>query len=539
MNTATPEIFKFEGYTLDVVRGCLRTADREIELRPRSFEVLRHLVANAGRLVTKDELIKAVWPDVIVADESLMQCVSEVRRAIGNGDQKIIKTMPRRGYRLCVPVSQIERGPKPAIRESATAPARHETASGAAERSEPPLFDRPSIAVLPFVNLSGDPQQEYFSDGITADIITELSRFSDLAVIARNSTFQYKGRAVDVRRIGRELGVRYVLEGDIRRGGDRVRINAQLIDATTGAHCWAERYDRELSDVFAVQDEVTRTIVAILAAHVNKAEAERTLLKPPASWEAYDYYLRGAEAFARQLMAETMVSPGEARKLLEQSLTIDPGYARAYGVLSWTYVHTYLEPRDQDYLNPAGLDRAHDLASKAVTLDASLPHARAQLGWALVFKRRYDEAIGECERSIALNRNFTEHRYGLILVYAGQAAKGVDVLQANVRLDPFQLPSRLAYLGNALYMLKRYDEAVPPLRECASRMRYFRIGHLWLAAALAQLGRMEEARAAAAEVLRIEPGFTIQRWKCTAVYRNPDDAERLFDGIRQAGLPEK
>ncbi len=539
MNTAAPEIFRFEGYTLDVVRGCLRAADREIELRPRSFEVLRHLVANAGRLVTKDELIKTVWPDVIVADESLMQCVSEVRHALCDGEQKIIKTVPRRGYRLCVPVSQIETDLGPAIHGSATMLERRQSVSGAAERSEPPLLDRPSIAVLPFANLSGDPQQEYFSDGITADIITELSRFSELLVIARNSTFQYKGKAVDVRQIGRELGVRYILEGNIRRMGDRVRINAQLIDAMTGAHRWAERYDRELSDVFAVQDEVVRTIVAILAAYVNKAEAERALLKPPATWEAYDYYLRGAEAFSRQLAGETIVSPSEARRLLEQSLAIDPGYARAYGALSLTYVHTYVEPRDEDYLNPAGLDRAHELAIKAVRLDESLPQAHAQLGWALAFKRRHDEAIGEFERSIALNPNYTEHRYGLVLVYAGQAAKGVDVLQANVRLDPFQLPSRLGYLGNAYYMLQRYDEAVPPLRECASRLRNFRIGHLWLAAALAQLEQTDEARAAAAEVLRIEPSFTIQRWKCTAVYKNPEDAGRLFDGLHKAGLPEK
>jgi adenylate cyclase len=539
MNTAASEVFQFEGYTLDGVRGCLRAADRDIELRPRSFEVLRCLVANAGRLVTKDELIKAVWPDVIVADESLMQCVSEVRRAIGDGDQKIIKTVPRRGYRLCVPVSQIETESKPATHGAAATAGRRATAFGATECSEPPLFDRPSIAVLPFVNLSGDPHQEYFSDGITADITTELSRFSELLVIARNSAFQYKGPAVDVRQAGRELGVRYILEGDIRRAGDRVRINAQLVDAATGGHRWAEQYDREISDVFSVQDEVTRAIVALLAAHVNRAEAERTLLKPPAAWEAYDYYLRGAEAFARQLTAETRAPASEARRLLEQSLAIDPGYARAYGVLSWTYVHTYLEPRDGDYLNPAGLDRAHELAGKAVTLDARLPHAHAQLGWALAFKRRYDEAIAACERSIALNRNFTEHRYGLVLVYAGHAAKGIEVLQTNVRLDPFQLPSRLAYLGNALYTLRRYGEAVPPLRECASRMRYFRIGHLWLAAALAQLDRMDEARAAAAEVLRIEPGFTIQRWKCTAVYKNADDAEHLFDGIRKAGLPEK
>src|SRR5260370_32634197 len=204
-----------------------------------------------------------------------------------------------------------------------------------------------------------------------------------------------------------------------------------------------------------------------------------------------------------------MVSPREGRRLLEQSVAMHPGYARACGALSLTSVHTYVEPRDKDYLNPAGLDRAHELAIKAVRLDESLPQAHAQLGWALAFKRRHDEAIGEFERSVALNPNYTEHRYGLVLVYAGQAAKGVEILQANVRLDPFQLPSQLGYLGNAYYMLKRYDEAVPPLREGASRLRNFPIGHRGLAAALAQLEQTDEARAAAPAVLRIAPNFTV------------------------------
>jgi adenylate cyclase len=271
----TQSIFRFEGYTLDVESGFLRNDDREIELRPKCFEVLRCLVENAGRLVSKDELIKTVWPNVVVTDESLMQCVSEVRRAIGD-DGQIIKTVPRRGYRFVAPVSQVD--------ADSTARRHSDT-----DRHAAPLSDRPSIAVLPFVNISGDVEQEYFSDGITADIITELSRFSELLVIARNSTFQYKGKAADVRQIGRDLGVRYVLEGSIRRSGDHVRINAQLIDAVAGVHRWAERYDRELRDIFAVQDEVARTIVALLAAHVIKAETDRALQKPPATWEAYDF----------------------------------------------------------------------------------------------------------------------------------------------------------------------------------------------------------------------------------------------------------
>jgi adenylate cyclase len=271
-------------------------------------------------------------------------------------------------------------------------------------RAALPLPDKTSIAVLPFTNLSGDPGQDYFSDGISEDIITELSRFSDLFVIARNSSFTYKARAVDVRQVGRELGVRYVLEGSIRRAADRVRITAQLIDATTGANRWAERYDRELKDVFAVQDEVARAIVGIIARHVNKAEAERTLLKPPASWQAYDYYMRGTDVHAAFLSTYTPVEKlYEARRLLEQSLSIDPLYARAYAELSGTHIVAWLYSLDNDFLNPAALDRAYWLASKAVQLDPNLPQAHASLGNVLTMKHQYDAAIAEFERATALN----------------------------------------------------------------------------------------------------------------------------------------
>jgi adenylate cyclase len=536
--TVTPGIFRFENYTLDVARGCLRTADGEIELRPKSFEVLRVLVENAGRLVAKDEIITTVWPNVIVSDESLMQCVSEVRQAIGDADQTMIKTLPRRGYRFSIPVSQVPFGVEPVLQTASGTVEGAKADSEAGPQPKQSLADRACIAVLPFANLSGDPQQEYFTDGVTEDIITELSRFSELMVIARNSTFQYRGKAVDVRQIGTELGARYVLEGSIRRAGDRVRINAQLIDAISGVHRWAERYDRELSDVFAVEDEVARTIATILAAFVTKAEADRSLLKPPATWEAYDYYLRGIEAYSRGLTEPAITHVYEARRLLEKSLSIDPHYARAYAALAQTHAHTYLEPRDHDYLSSTGLDRAHALAQEAVRLDPRLPQAHAQLGWTLAFRRRHEEAVAEFERAISLNPNFTNFRFGLVLVYSGEPARAVEVLQANVRLDPFQPASRHGYLGHAYYMLKRYPESIPPLRECAARMSFFRMGHLWLAAAYAQSGRIADAKAAAAEVLRIEPCFTIDRWKRTAVYRNPADAEHLFDGLRKAGLPE-
>jgi adenylate cyclase len=521
-------IFQFGEYTLDIAQGCLRTADREVDLRPKSFEVLRCLVENVGRLVTKDELIKAVWPNVIVTDESLARCISEVRQAIADADQKIIKTVPRRGYRFSIPVSQ-----HPGDADTATVAATSPT-TGTNTGLEPRIADRPSIAVLPFSNLGGDPQQEYFSDGITEDIITELSRFSELAVIARNSTFQYKGKTFDVRDVGRQLGVRYVLEGSIRRAGDRIRISAQLIDAASGAHHWAERYDREVSDIFAVQDEVTRAIVRVLAGYLNMAEAERALLKPPAAWEAYDYYLRGAQAYWLGFTERAVASIYEARHLLEKSLSIDPNYARAHAMLARTYVHTYLEPRDSDYLIPAGLDRAHEFARKAVQLDGSSPEAHAQLGWVLLFQRRHEAAMAEFERGVSFNPNLTDSGYGLCLMFAGEPARAIDILQAN--LHPFQNASRLGYIGHAHYMLNRYPEAIPPLRECAWRMPNFRIVKLWLAAAYAQAGQLAEARAAADDVRRIEPGFTIDRWKTTAVYKNQEDAEHLFDGLRKAGL---
>jgi adenylate cyclase len=512
-------MFQFEGYTLDVARSSLRAADREVQLRPKSFEVLRHLVENADRLVTKEELIKAIWPNVVVTDESLTHCVSEVRQAIGDSTQTIIATVPRRGYRFAAPVLRLT--------------------TNAAATPQPAPLDRPSVAVLPFANLSGEAQQDYFSDGITEDIITELSRFSELLVIARNSSFQYKGKAVDIRQVGRELGARYVVEGSVRRSGDRVRITAQLIDSMTGAHRWAERYDRELHDVFAVQDEVARAIVAILAAHVNRAETERALLKPPAAWEAYEYYLRGAEAHFLHMNRRTRASLYDARRLFEQSIAIDPNYTRAYAMLSVTHLYAYFEPLDGDYLSPAALNRALELAETAVHLDARLPMAHAQLGWVLLFKRQHDAAIAEFERAFALNPNFIDNRFAVVLTYAGEPARAIEVVEANIRLDPFQpLINSSASMGPAYYLLKRYGDAVRLFRECTSRLPHLQGPHVGLACAYAQSGQLEEARAEAAEVLRINPGFTIERWRRFCLYTDPKDAEHRLDGLRKAGLPE-
>ena len=274
--------------------------------------------------------------------------------------------------------------------------------------------------------MSGDPEQEYFSDGITEDIITELSRFSELFVIARNSSFRYKGRSPDIRQVGRELGVRYVLEGSIRRAGDRVRIGAQLIDAVTGAQRWGERYDRELKDIFAVQDEVSRTIVSILVVHVNKAEAERTLLKPPATWQAYDFLMRASDVWSMRDAADLHEGQHllyEARRLLDRSIALDPNYARAHALLSQTHLAAWVQPLGEDHLNPVALERAQRFARKSLQLGPDLPIAHAQLGRVLTFEGQHEQAIAEFEKAVALNPNFTDWWFGMALMRAGEPSE--------------------------------------------------------------------------------------------------------------------
>jgi adenylate cyclase len=400
------------------------------------------------------------------------------------------------------------------------------------------LPDKPSIAVLPFANLSSDPEQEYLVDGIVDDIITELSRFSELFVIARNSSFRYKGKATDVRQVGRELGVRYVLEGSIRRGGDRIRISAQLIDAATGAHRWAEQYDRNLEGIFAVQDEVVRTIVAILAAHVKKAEIERTRAKPPTRWQAYDYYLQADDARTSYMSSFSLEDLYESRRLLHESLAIDANYARSYALLAHTHEAGFTSQQDSDFLNPRALDQAHQLARKAVQLDRNLPFAHGVLGLILAFKRQHEASLVEIEIAMALNPNYVDWQFGVVLVSAGYSARAVDILKTYIRLDPFYSPLMSTILGMAHYMLKQYSYALPLLRDSVSRSPNWRGGHALLAMTCARLGQMDEARTEAAEVLRVHPGYTIAGVSRRLLgFKSEEDAKHYFDGLRQAGCP--
>jgi adenylate cyclase len=523
--------YLFEDYALDTNRRELCRRNEVVRLEPQAFDRLQYLIQNRGQVVSRDDLIASVWAGRIVSDSAMTTRINAARCAIGDSGkaQRLIKTVPRKGIRFVGTVQEEEAG-------GAEAGARSSTPYLA-------LPDKPSIAVLPFTDMSGEPGQAYFSDGITEDIITELSRFAELFVIARNSSFRFKGRSLDIRQIGRDLGVRYVLEGSIRRAGDRVRIGAQLIDAVTGAQRWGERYDRELKDVFAVQDEVSRTIVSILMVHVNKAEAERTLLKPPATWQAHDFLMRASDVWSARNAAdlhETRRLLYEARRLLESSISLDPSYARAYAMLSQTHLAAWIQPLDEDHLNPAALERAHCFVRKSLQLGPHLPIAHAQLGAVLTFQGQHEQSIAEFEKAVTLNPNFTDWWFGMALLRAGEPTRAIKVIETHMRYDPFCSPWALGQLGLAHYMLKEYSKALPPLRELTLRVPNMRQGHVFLAANLAQLGRLDEARAAAAEILRIDPKYTIDgTQRQLALFKRTEDIERFLDGLRKAGLPQK
>ena len=399
------------------------------------------------------------------------------------------------------------------------------------------LTERPSIAVLAFANMSGDPEQEYFSDGITEDIITELSRFSELFVIARNSSFQYKGKSVDVRQVGRELGVRYVLEGSIRRAGDRVRITAQLIDAATGAHRWAERYDRKLEDVFAVQDEVARTIVAMLAAHVNKAEIERTLAKPPAAWQAYDHYLRAAHTFA------LFHSSFSRADLLADAAQPGPGAGHRPQIRPGS-CHPFQEfycpvgsPMGRCVSMDCGHRRRPSVSSRGGAARPPICRGSRRTGWALSFMAQHEAAVAEFERATELNPNLTDHRFAWTLLVTGEPTRAIQTLKAQMRLDPFYVPHAASLMGFAYYLLGRYADALPHLQKAVRAHLIWSLPSL-LAATYAQLGQLDKARDEAAEVLRIDPWFTIDQAVFAKMCKRPGDGEHFKDGLRKAGYPE-
>ncbi len=402
------------------------------------------------------------------------------------------------------------------------------------ERMAFPLPDKPSIAILPFNNLSGDPEQEYFADGITEDITTELSRFRGLFVIARNSAFVYKGKAVNVREVGRELGIRYVLEGSVRRSGTTVRINAQLVDAATGAHLWAERYDRDMRDVFAVQDEVTQKIVsAIGTTQLLEAATRRVSRKNPKDLEAYDLYLRGLDLWFRF----TPEDNAEARALYMRAAALDPSYSRPHTGLAWTHLQeVFLGWNDR----PAeSLQSAFVSAQRAVALDDSDSWAHWALGAVYLYMGQHDRALATYERALTLNPNDANnlaHYGGWALVFAGRPEEGIEAVAKAKRLNP-HYPWWYAFgLGQAYFAARRYDEAIEAWRDKTAPASARPV--VFIAAAHAQAGRLDEARAIMNKFRQAAPGVTVSGFAAGQPYKDPADLQHLLDGLRKSGVPE-
>jgi adenylate cyclase len=410
-------------------------------------------------------------------------------------------------------------------------PTEIQALAGAAAASEPLAApDKASIAVLPFNNMSGDQQQEYFADGITEDIITEISKIPGLLVISRNSTFTYKGKAVKAQDVCRELGVRYMMEGSVRKAGARVRITAQLIDGVTGGHVWAERYDRDLADVFAVQDDVTEKIVAAL-----EIELANGLQNPPARVEteipeAYDYVLRGRE----QYRLYSKDGNRNARNLYEKAIEIDPNYAAAYAGLAESYY--------QDWFvgSPDALDRAYELALRANALDPSLPLVYEALGNVRLFKKQYEEAVAAARQWVKIEPGNADAYVNLAgaLHVSGEPEQAIPLIEKAMRLNPFYPFYYILYRGQAYLAMERYEEALEDLKRAASHNPEAMPAHLFLAACYGLLGQEAPAGEALAEVHRIYPDFSTA-WVATFLpYRRAADTDRLIGGLRKAGLPE-
>jgi TolB-like protein/class 3 adenylate cyclase/Tfp pilus assembly protein PilF len=396
------------------------------------------------------------------------------------------------------------------------------------------LPDRPSLAVLPFANMSGDPEQEYFSDGITEDLITDLSRLSRLLVIARNSSFQYKGQQVDVRKIGAELGVKYVLEGSVRKGGSRVRITAQLVETASGNHLWANRYDRELQDIFALQDEITSAIATELDVKLVEGEQARQWRREVQNLEAYDLAIRGRELFRNHTRADIL----RGRQLIERALELEPEFTHAMVLLGDSYAVEGLQGQAES--SQACFDRAIELGNRAVALDKTLAQAHVLLAMAYINSGNFDQGEECAARALALSPEHPQVNAIIsgVLVKLGKGKEALERIQAAFRTDPLPSPNYVRYLASAYRSLGRYDEAIAAFRKrLETNPDHFR-AQIELTLAYMEAGREEEGRQQGLQVKRIDPNFSSGCNPFVASYKDPAERARFTELFRKAGLPE-
>jgi adenylate cyclase len=516
--------FSFDDYELEIEQRELRRGGEPVALEPQVFDLLVYLIRNRGRVVSKDDLIENIWGGRIVSTSTLTSRLNAARRAVGDSGamQQLIRTVPRRGVRFVGEVRE-EGGLSAAAEPSLTPPDVIALA----------LPDKPSIAVLPFANLSNDPEQEFFSDGIADDIITALSRYPSLLVIARNSSFSYKNIVVDMKRVGRELGVRYVLEGSVRKAGSHIRVTGQLIETQTATHIWADRFDGDITDVFAVQDEITQAVTTAIAPAIADAERQRALRRPPGSHDTWSAYQRGLWHMSKAAPQDNML----AQQCFADAIALDPNFSGSHSGLALAQM------QESGLFATLGVAEARvsikELALRAVAIDEGDAEAHACLSWALNFNGDYDGALAEARRALAISPNLASaHRaLGTTLIFSGQPGSGLVALETSIRLDPRDplLAWHLNRVAIAHYFAGDYDAAIDAAKRVIRSHPDFPLIYRWLAAALGQVGRNEEAKEALDRA--IATGSFDMYVRQRVPWHRPEDYQHMLEGLRKAGWP--
>lgn len=544
--------YRFGAFTLNLQRGCVQSGGIDLDLRPKAFEILRYLVANAGRLASKDELVQVAWPNVIVNDDSLAQCIRDIRKVLGDDGERFIRTIPRRGYMFVAEVEHIgapadlaRPAPAgvnrrrwwfaPAFAVAVLAAALAAWNMGVFNATAPAAQDgRLAIAVLPFATLGAPEGEEWLGDGIAEDIVTAVSRFRDITVIARNSSFRFRGEALDAREVGRELGADFLLQGTVRRSDDRLRITAQLVDAATGTIRWSERYDRPLAELFAIQDDVAESVATQLVAHARQTTSARLQGRPPESLEVYELVLRGRRAYR----SFTHEGATEALALADQAISIEPDHAPAWELRAAALLQFYIQPYGEQ-LSAEILQKARTAAETAVDLDGNFATAQAMLAFALMWGREHGASLDAVKRAIELNPNdaAAHATHANILYFAGRHREAIDAWNENMRVDPFYPALNLALKASPHLMLGEFEPALALARSCAQRARLFACS-LYRAIAAHELGYKDEAGEAVDMLLEINPQFGIARHMQMAPFSDLESADRLAAYMRRAGIPE-
>ena len=581
---ALPDCLKIGDWYFYAGTHELKRNGETIRLEPRVASLLLYLATRAGKPISREVLLEALWPGTVVSDEALTNAVNKLRRSFEDdrANPQVIQTIPKAGYRLIAKVEYLQTSLKqndspaytsqkagvsgpvlPASRLS-TVPTIailrqrqawvvggifllvlilglgvHFRSSEIDHDQQQNEFDvtsissKPSVAVLPLINLSDDPEQEYFIDGITEDLITDLSKISGLYVIARNSVFSYKGLTPKPQEVAQQLGASYVLEGSVRKAAGQVRINVKLIDTSTGFNLWAERFDGNLDDVFDFQDHVAHKIVSALAIRLTEKEQVLLTKDPTSNVEALTHYFLGSAYYGSASKQENNL----ARKMYLRAIELDPEYAKAYAALALTYIDDQRRGWSSD--PDESINQARKIAQQAIRINDTIPQAHFTLGYIYLYANaQHDLAIEAAKKAIELDPNYPDGYTLLSSAYffSGYPEKSLPLDRKAMRLNPAASFLYYMHLGRAHYIQGRYAQAIEALQEAAYRNNNFIPNHLWLAATYGQMGELDDAEWEMEQVLTLNPEFSLDYWLDTRPYKKPLYKDKLYDGLRKAGF---